>query len=580
MAVKAMDLFTNLDMHGGEVVNFVIEKLGTAPSHKEGRMYYNSTDDAVYISDGAAWKKLAVGDNLADYIKTSEKGTANGVATLDANTKIPFAQIPTGTGVGSVLTPATALSENQMLIVTANGIEGRTVAGVFDYAGSVETYANLPTAGTAGLDTGDVYIVKNAGIAGTNFPAGTAFVYNGTGWDRLGGTFDVSNCLKITDIVQALTGAETNKVPSVKAVKDAINTMQGDLSGSAIADFTDAPAVADAGKILITDSTGKVKTSTEMATQLAVIAENSDAINDLTTAVGKKADKKTPTYGEGVTADTEVGMVKVNGEGIVTSARKMVASDIPDISATYQTKANLVNELTGASNTTYPSTLAVKTALEDVTGTAKLTANKAVVTDADGHLSTAAVATTAAEVGHLAGVTAPIQTQINGKVAKNDDITPGTSPKVTYDAKGLVTGGEALSADDIPALPGEKITSGKVALAYLPTEVTGEHVLVAPVTTAADAGKVATLAADGKVSFVDRVKYFEDSLTFDGTAGDFTATVTHDLNTAGSGYLPQVTIYDGNGRVVYADVAVTETTATVGVMAATAPTGWKIVLVG
>lgn len=47
-----------------------------------------------------------------------------------------------------------------------------------------------------------------------------------------------------------------------------------------------------------------------------------------------------------------------------------------------------------------------------------------------------------------------------GYLAGNTPITPGTAAKVTYDAKGLVTGGGNLAASDIPNLPASKITSG------------------------------------------------------------------------------------------------------------------------
>jgi hypothetical protein len=50
----------------------------------------------------------------------------------------------------------------------------------------------------------------------------------------------------------------------------------------------------------------------------------------------------------------------------------------------------------------------------------------------------------------------------------NPDITPGTHPKITYDAKGLVTGGAGLAAGDIPNLDAGKITSGEFATARLP----------------------------------------------------------------------------------------------------------------
>jgi len=57
------------------------------------------------------------------------------------------------------------------------------------------------------------------------------------------------------------------------------------------------------------------------------------------------------------------------------------------------------------------------------------------------------------------------------KVSKNSDITTGTSTKITYDAKGLITSGTSLIASDIPSLDASKITSGTIDSARLPAYV-------------------------------------------------------------------------------------------------------------
>jgi phage-related tail fiber protein len=49
---------------------------------------------------------------------------------------------------------------------------------------------------------------------------------------------------------------------------------------------------------------------------------------------------------------------------------------------------------------------------------------------------------------------------ISNAVESNALIVPGTFPKISFDSKGLVTGGEALSVTDIPNLDWTKITSG------------------------------------------------------------------------------------------------------------------------
>ena len=57
-------------------------------------------------------------------------------------------------------------------------------------------------------------------------------------------------------------------------------------------------------------------------------------------------------------------------------------------------------------------------------------------------------------------------------VAKNSAITGATKAKITYDSKGLVTGGADLSASDIPSLAASKITSGTFADARIASAAT------------------------------------------------------------------------------------------------------------
>lgn len=59
-----------------------------------------------------------------------------------------------------------------------------------------------------------------------------------------------------------------------------------------------------------------------------------------------------------------------------------------------------------------------------------------------------------------------IDDAIEKRVVKNADITPGKATKVTYDAKGLVTGGEDLTPDDIPPLDFSKIATGAAPVLF------------------------------------------------------------------------------------------------------------------
>lgn len=71
----------------------------------------------------------------------------------------------------------------------------------------------------------------------------------------------------------------------------------------------------------------------------------------------------------------------------------------------------------------------------------------------------------AAALGDDPNFATTTSTAIGTKVTKNADITAGIATKVTYDAKGLVTSGTTLSAEDIPVLDAGKITTGTLQVA-------------------------------------------------------------------------------------------------------------------
>lgn len=89
-------------------------------------------------------------------INSSEKGAANGVASLDAGGKIPAAQLPNS---------------------------------VMEYQGSWNASTNSPTLADGTGNAGDVYRVsvagtQNLGAGNISFEIGDLVIYNGTVWQR------------------------------------------------------------------------------------------------------------------------------------------------------------------------------------------------------------------------------------------------------------------------------------------------------------------------------------------------------------------------------------------------------------
>lgn len=100
----------------------------------------------------------------------------------------------TGTSGGTAATPK-AVSD---ALAAAKTYADGKVTGLYNYKGSVATYANLP----ASPSTGDVYNVE---AAYQDYPAGTNWAWTGTAWDALGGSFTITfaTAAEVTAVLEA-----------------------------------------------------------------------------------------------------------------------------------------------------------------------------------------------------------------------------------------------------------------------------------------------------------------------------------------------------------------------------------------
>lgn len=220
----------------------------------------------------------------------------------------------------------------------------------------------------------------------------------------------------------------------------------------------DSAYAAIASKGYVDDQVGEVQT--------AVTAVESDVtalqatVGEHTTQIAGKADSST-----------------------VTALQTKVDGKQDALGFAPENSANKTTTLSGTStDTQYPSAKAVWDTIQTET---EGIANEADVTDLKGRVST-------------------LETASAKHVVKNEAITGGTHTKITYDAKGLVTAGANLTAEDIPTIPNTKV-SGLGSLATLDA-VGSAQITDGAVATADIANKAVTKAklADDIVTSLGR----------------------------------------------------------------------------
>ena len=175
-----------------------------------------------------------------------------------------------------------------------------SVAAALDYKGTKDTYDALPIEGNK---KGDVWNVVAA--HGTT-PAGTNYAWDGTQWDPLGGTVDLSGYYTKTQVDDAISTAKTELKAADTALEGQITTVTNQLNNK-------VDKVEGSGLISDTD--------------LNQIRTNKSDIESLQTSVGGKQDELTPGNAVSITEENviDVKIEEVGGQLLTKSAKGLRA---------------------------------------------------------------------------------------------------------------------------------------------------------------------------------------------------------------------------------------------------------------
>jgi hypothetical protein len=137
-------------------------------------IYCAKNTQKLYLWNGSSYTEIFPSQALLDtYQLRSEKGNANGYASLDSGGKVPISQLP---------------------------------SSIMEYKGTWNASTNTPTLANGTGDTGDVYICNvagtvNFGAGPLTFAVGDYVIYSGSIWQRSSGAVGT-----VTSVAASITG--------------------------------------------------------------------------------------------------------------------------------------------------------------------------------------------------------------------------------------------------------------------------------------------------------------------------------------------------------------------------------------
>lgn len=210
--------------------------------------------------------------------------TTNQAGLMSAADKAKLDGIDTGAQVNAIENILIdgvnqSISNKNVTLDLSDYVKNTEIASVLIYCGSVNSFSNLPNNALIG----DVYNVVTAGgtdANGTAIKAGDNVAYNGTGWDVLAGTVDLSGYVAKESgkglSTNDFTTTEKNKLSGIAANAQAnvIETVK--VNNTALTPSNKAVNIDLSGYLKTTDKAASANTADTLTTRrVLTISDNS-----------------------------------------------------------------------------------------------------------------------------------------------------------------------------------------------------------------------------------------------------------------------------------------------------------------
>ena len=189
-----------------------------------------------------------------------------------------------------------------------DGAISSAISSVYKVKGSVASYDLLPASGQV---IGDVY---NVIAAYSTYPAGTNFVWNGTEWDALGGTIDLSPYLYISAFT-AYTAATETRLGGIEGDIDTLESSltaetksrqdaDTEINGKIGSGFTSSSTIADA---ITNERTARTSADTTLDNKITAETQaRQNAVSALTSSAETNAQNITNEANRAQSAETSL----------------------------------------------------------------------------------------------------------------------------------------------------------------------------------------------------------------------------------------------------------------------------------